>query len=400
MTPRARRPRTSRQLAADSRPVFAGAARPRYITPDYTVFDAALDRIRWLYDEFGAERIVVGSSGGKDSTAVVELALIVARERDALPLKVAWLDQECEFEATVRYQRWMADRPEIDFRWYQIPFRLSNSTNLDNPWLNVWGEGEEWVRDKEPDAIVENTFRKPDGSVVDRFGQLLSETGVEAGGIKMTGIRAEESPARRLSTTFSTSYKWLTWSVGMSSMSGQETDCYRFQPIYDWKYSDVWKAIHDNGWKYNTHYDSLYRHGISTRNMRVSNYHHESALESLTFLQEIEPQTWERATRRLAGISTYGQLGKDQYPESLPYMFKSWHEYMEHLIENLAPERSKPIFRAYYPRLLASCKGESEADICRQIVNSIIGNDLDATHVHNFEIGSDRRKYERTSRGG
>lgn len=372
------------------RPTFTGPARPRYIATGYNVFDAALDRIRWLYDEFGAERISIGSSGGKDSTAVVELALIVARERNALPLKVVWLDQECEFEATVRYQRWMADRPEVDFRWYQVPFKLFNATNLVNPWANVWGVGEEWVRDKEPDAVTEHSFRRKDGSLVDRFGELLDVIGLAEGGIKLTGIRGEESPARRLSTTYGTSYKWLTWSVGMAP------DCYRFQPIYDWKYSDVWKAIHDNGWNYNTHYDALFRHGVSSRNMRVSNYHHEGALESLSFLQEIEPQTWEAATKRLQGIGAYGQLGKDQYPTSLPYMFKSWHEYMEYLIDNLAPPESRATFRGFYPRLLSSCKGESDEDICRTVVNAVIGNDLYATHVHNYEISSDHRKFERS----
>lgn len=37
-------------------------------------------------------------SGGRDSTVVFEMALIVAKEKNRLPLKVFWLEQEAEEE--------------------------------------------------------------------------------------------------------------------------------------------------------------------------------------------------------------------------------------------------------------------------------------------------------------
>jgi hypothetical protein len=55
------------------------------ILPEKNVFDAALDRIRYLFDEF--PNIVVGMSGGKDSTVAFELAMRVTRERGRLPLE-------------------------------------------------------------------------------------------------------------------------------------------------------------------------------------------------------------------------------------------------------------------------------------------------------------------------
>lgn len=42
------------------------------------VYDAALSRIRYLFDEF--DNVVVGFSGGKDSTICLQLSLIVAEE--------------------------------------------------------------------------------------------------------------------------------------------------------------------------------------------------------------------------------------------------------------------------------------------------------------------------------
>lgn len=65
-----------------------------------SVYDAALDRIRYLFDEF--PNVIVGFSGGKDSTVVLELALIVAREKNRLPLDVLFIDQEAEWQALSR----------------------------------------------------------------------------------------------------------------------------------------------------------------------------------------------------------------------------------------------------------------------------------------------------------
>src|SRR5438309_1370030 len=84
------------------KPIFLGKSRPRYVS-SRTVYDAALDRIRWIFDEFDGD-VTVGTSGGKDSTVVMELAAIVARER-GVKLRAWFLDQECEFQSTVDYMR-------------------------------------------------------------------------------------------------------------------------------------------------------------------------------------------------------------------------------------------------------------------------------------------------------
>src|SRR5690606_5749057 len=111
-------------------PVFVGKARPKYVDTELNVYDAALGRIRWLFEEFDG-KVSVSCSGGKDSTVVVELAAMVAKERGDLPLDVWWLDQETEFQATVDYMRYlMYERDDINLRWYQIPWRLENATDL------------------------------------------------------------------------------------------------------------------------------------------------------------------------------------------------------------------------------------------------------------------------------
>ena len=62
------------------------------------VFEAALDRIRWVYRE--CDDVIVSMSGGKDSAVIFELAKLVAAELGRLPLKCFWLDQEAEWLAT------------------------------------------------------------------------------------------------------------------------------------------------------------------------------------------------------------------------------------------------------------------------------------------------------------
>lgn len=391
------RRRTHEEMAQT--PSHFGPTRPQVVLTDLNVYDAALQRIRWVFEEFDGH-VLVGNSGGKDSTVVLELAAQVAKERGELPLVVYWLDQEAEFEATVEYQRYlMYERQDIAFHWFQIPFRLFNSTNLQDPWLRVWDPAtpDDWLRPKEPTSIHENETGQ------DRFGRTMDAilTRYWNGWAVLTGVRAEESPARNMASRAHPVYKWVTWAVRaqgkVPKKRNPNINGYRFQPIYDWSYRDVWKAIDMNGWRYNSHYDHLYQYGVPVRNMRVSNYHHETALKSLHFLQEVEPDTWERATARLQGINAYGHLRSDQYPRSLPYMFSSWEEYMHHLIDNLAPPCDQPTYRKQYADLRKGTEAlgydltlPANQVLLDQITGvvgrSVIGGDLYGTKVKNWLI--------------
>lgn len=364
-------------------------ALPRYVNSERNVFEAALDRIRWLFDEFDGN-VAVWSSGGKDSIVVTELAAMVAKERGGAPLRVMWLDQECEYQATVDYQRYlMYERDDIDFRWYQIPFLLENSTNHSDPWLRVWDpeRPEDWVRPKEPGSIHENVYG------ADKFHELLSMIAVRdltEDWCQLDGMRVEESPARRLTMTSHPVYKWVTWShrdsyVSSSILRQPGTSRMRFDPIYDWSFRDVWKAIHTQGWRYNTFYDAMFRYGHDVQTMRVSNYHHETSVVSLGWLQEVEPETWEAATRRLEGISTWGHLSDDQFPDQLPFMFSGWVEYTQYLIDNLvgSPE-DRENFQRQWNLLTRSCPDLGEEKAARFMGKIVVGNDLYGTKVKNF----------------
>jgi len=343
-----------------------------------TVYQEALERINMIFDEF--ENIVVSMSGGKDSTVVYEMVKQVAKERDRLPLKVLWLDQECELEATVDYMRNVFYDSDVEPYWLQVPFRLQNATSAKDQWLHVWGEGEEWVRDQDPISIKENTFG------TDRFVDLMEKAVTKLfEGSKtavFTGVRGEESPARYMGLTGQVTYKWITWG----NLISKPNQHYNFHPLYDWTFIDIWKAIHDNNWTYNTHYDDLYRYGVSLKKMRVSNYHHETAVHALFLLQEVEPDTYERATRRIGGLDTAGKMGKeDWYIKELPFMFSDWAEYRDYLLKHLIADEYREKFRSTFESIERRYPHEINDKMYRNHINAILCNDVEMTKIKNWE---------------
>jgi predicted phosphoadenosine phosphosulfate sulfurtransferase len=345
-----------------------------------SVWDAALDRIRWLFDEF--QEVIVSFSGGKDSTVIFELARIVARERGRLPLKVMFLDQEAEWEATVDTVRRVMTDPEVEPRWYQFPFRLFNATSAEDSWLDCWGAESEskWMRKREPYAITENRFG------TDRFHELFPAIArtewPDTRVCYLAGVRTEESPSRFIGLTGHAAWKWATW--GKQLTKGKHLTMY---PIYDWSYLDVWKAIHSRGWHYNPIYDAMYRYGVQVRQMRVSNLHHETAVHSLFMLQELEPHTYERLTQRIGGIDTAGKLGTDDYfVRELPFMFKDWREYRDYLLEKLItkPEWREGLRKKFAVMDALYVPAISQDSVASVGVQSILTNDWEGIKLDNW----------------
>lgn len=309
------------------------------------VYDAALGRIRWLWEEFDG-RVSVSTSGGKDSIVVMELAAIVAKEHGSR-LKVQFLDQEAEWQGTRDYMRNLKDnRHDIDLDWYQIPFRLFNAASHGEQWGYMWPDEEPeggYLRLREPDSIHVNDFG------VDRFTDVLHAMNRRQGGVHLTGMRAEEAPTRRLGMTTAPAYKWATWGAGDPDGDKDKPGSFwLMHPIYDWSFRDVWKAIETNGWTYNRVYDELHRYGTPHRNMRVSSLIHSGAVAKIKHIQEIEPETWEALIRRFDGANAAAHIGSDSLAESRirkPYMFDTWIEYLEYLIDNLIEEENRETFR-------------------------------------------------------
>ena len=345
------------------------------------VYEAALKRIRRLFSEF--PNVIVATSGGKDSVVVFELAMIVAKELGRLPLSVMFIDQEAEWASTIEVIKYQMNCPGVKPYWYQIPFKLFNATSAYEHWLECWSAGEEarWMRPQEEMAIKTNRYG------TERFANLFNRIlTVDHAGIKsciLGGVRTDENPARKLGLVGSATYQDITWGKKVDTKAGH----YIFYPIYDWDFSDCWLAIHRYQWKYSTLYDAQFRMGIPFRKMRVSNVHHETAVDSLFTMQEIEPKTYEKLTQRIEGVDMAVKLGRmDYFPKKLPIMFSSWIEYRDHLLDKLI---LNPEWRVKFQNIFAKHDAELwpifKDRVTKVHITSILTNDHELIKIVNFQ---------------
>lgn len=362
------------------------------------VFDAAMERTRWLFREFDQDNLAVNFSGGKDSTVTLNIALRVAEELGRLPLPVIFLDQEAEWRGTIEYVEQVMTDPRVKPIWSQVEFKLSNSASSQNDWLYCWKEGDRWLRPKHPISKKVNVYG------TDRFSEMLGalfrvEVAGDRPGCKLAGVRAEESPARLKGLTSYATYKGRTWGNVDDKARGHIT----MYPLYDWSYTDVWKAIHDNGWAYNEVYDHMFRYGLPVNKMRVSSLNHETALGSAFFLQEIEPETYTALIQRIDGYHAVAQLRRDflKVPEELPWMFSSWEEYRDHLIDQLVPQPEKQaVFRDQFAKICARYEDEVQMELVKAQIGAVLTDDFHGTKMSVFAASHGRFAKNRGSRGG
>ena len=361
------------------------------IYSDKNVYETALDRIRFLFDEF--ENVIVGFSGGKDSTVTLQLSLIVAEEKNRLPLKVLFIDQEAEWKGTIDYVSKIMHDKRVEPLWFQMPMVISNNASSYDRFSYCWNEEEKdkWIHPKSDISIKVNNYGTD--RFHDLFGAIFKK---DYEGIKscyLAGVRAEEAPKRAVALTHAITYKTITYGKVLS----KKNQHYTFYPLYDWSYTDIWKAIHDNKWDYNIIYNELYRHGVKLNEMRISNVHHETALNSLLLIQEIEPETWVKVTERINGANTIKHLQKNSYecPRQLPYMFTDWKEYAIHLANNIIQqEEFKELF---LHKVNGTKKLYSDSLIIdeyyKALIKTILSSDWDFTKFRNWEMTSSVYSY-------
>ena len=114
------------------------------------VFTMAYDRLYRLYAD--GHRVLVSVSGGKDSTVIMELAIMAARDAGRLPVEVATRDEEIMLPGTFEYLERVAERTD------EVSFHHVIQAQ---PCLNLFSRSDPywWTFDDrvEPDAWV----RKP-----------------------------------------------------------------------------------------------------------------------------------------------------------------------------------------------------------------------------------------------
>lgn len=357
------------------------------------VFEASLDRIRNLFDEF--PNVVVSFSGGKDSTVILNLALMVAEEKGRLPLRVMFLDQEAEWQAVIDYIEEVYKDPRVDPMWMQIQFEIFNASSNIKQWIMAWDENAECMRERSDISLKENVYGTT--KFYDLFAAIPKYHYPDEPMCFLGGVRAEESPRRYLAMTEDLTYKDITWGKQLN----KKLNHYTFYPIYDWSYTDVWKAIHDEGWSYTKVYDYQYQHGVPIRSMRVSNLHHETALQVLEYLQEVEQETWVKLTKRMSGINTAGKMKKNFFAKELPFMFTDWAEYRDYLTENLVTNEKtkKKFFDTWKRQDVQYADMKHISDLHRAQVNCVLANDEYLVKLKNFTEKPDVLNWKKWKKG-
>ena len=357
------------------------------IYKETNVFEEALSRIRMIFDNH--EEIIVCMSGGKDSTVLFNLALMVAKEKGRLPLKVFWLDQEAEWQHTVDYMESVMRMSEVQPLWYQVPFDFPNNLSQQNKTLKVWDEAEKdkWIHPKSDIAIHESPIDVSKQGRDNAFYTLIRQIPAKVAGDKecavLVGMRMSESPRRRMSITC-TDAKWhgITWCTTKIGSTR------KFWPIYDFSDDDIWTAIAKNHWAYNKVYDLMYRWGVQKKDMRVSALIHETSWHAIEMLQEFEKETYNRFCARVPGVSTFNHSFDEGgiIPKTLPFAFKDWKDYRDYLLFHIIPAEDINIYRERW-------RGQDGDDWYRVHVKELILNDTCGTvnQNHAYQVYSKGR---------
>ena len=361
------------------------------------VKDAAYERFERLFNDF--ENVVVGFSGGKDSTCVLNIALEVAKKLDRLPLSVLFIDQEAEWKGTVDYVSEVMHDKRVKPYWFQMPMVITNNASSYNRYSHCWNEQkkDKWIHPKSKLAITENKYG------TDRFHDLFEKIFrvefADKRSCYVSGVRTEESPKRFVALTHAITYQDITWGKVLN----KKLDHYTFYPIYDWSYTDVWKYINENDFSYNKIYDEMYKNGVKVNDMRISNLHHETAIQNLLLVQEIEPETWNRIVDRVDGASSIKHMKSDSFkcPKELPYMFETWKEYAEHLSNNIIQdnENKDKLQKVIDKEIILYTNEEAIDDFYKEIIKTILSSDWDFTKLKNWTMSGNIYSYKKYLKG-
>lgn len=322
---------------------------------DKNVLEATFERYDIVFQEF--DHIYFSFSGGKDSSLMVQLAAMKAREYGK-KIDILYIDLEAQYKATIDHVYKMIDSEKDvidDFYWIALPMSLRNAVSVIQPKWICWDEDDKhkWVRDMPKLDCVINTANNPFDFF--RKGMEFEEFIVEfaiwyknkkggkcAAGI---GIRSDES-LNRFRTIISQSketYKNYPWTTMVKS-NGKPIDVYNFYPIYDWRTEDIWGAVSKYDLEFNEIYELMYKNGLSIYEQRLCQPYGDDQRNGLDQFRALEYDTWEKVLNRVHGVnfgniyarsSLLGNI-KTEKPDGM-----TWEEYAVFLLESLglyAPE--------------------------------------------------------------
>jgi predicted phosphoadenosine phosphosulfate sulfurtransferase len=310
-----------------------------------TVFEASLERLMSLYAD--GHRLVVSFSGGKDSTCVLNMAILAARATGRLPVEVMLRDEEIIFPGTYEYAERVAQRPEVDFNWVYANQPVINVFNRAAPYFWVFDPelpASSWVREPPPYAYHIDSLDITSMTIPRRFPP---DEGKDL--LAVIGLRTQESMARTYGLFSSGGHVTKPNQHGVRSV----------RPIYDWKDGDVWRAISENQWDYNRAYDTMHRMGVRQTALRIGPpTMNAMAADLLVMASKAWPTWFERVAARLPGIRSAAKFGKRVLQPSRR-LGETWEDCFKRECLTEAPEWIQGRSRVYMERMLSTHRHHS-----------------------------------------
>lgn len=321
----------------------------QYLETD--VWTLACERMRVIFERF--DHVMVSFSGGKDSTATLQVALHVAHEEypDRLPLRVIFYDEEVIAQETEDYVRRIAARDDVDLEWYCLPVRHRNAASRTSPYWWPWAPEvrDKWARPMPPEAIttLEGFPTEPPMArlTIPNANGLLAPPELGNAALVM-GIRAQESPTRQRAVRVQDAGEEFNYlkhlKAGGDVSTTSRGNIWKAYPIYDWTTEDVWTAPAKFGWDYNKVYDLLEMRGMGHASQRCSPAFGEEPLQQVGLWAECCPDVWEKACERVPGVGAawryartelYGFGSKPEKPPGMP-----WGDFVLHYAAQFGPK--------------------------------------------------------------
>lgn len=319
-------------------------------TLDQSVWDAALERMEHVYDLF--DHVAVAFSGGKDSTAILHVALEVATSLHKLPLRVIFWDEEAIPYETEDYVRRVAQRDDVALEWLSLPVQHRNACSDEQPFWNCWAPEDEalWCRPLPPESITELDGFPTEPSkryTIPAMNGLMFRPEQGRSALVM-GIRAAESLIRWQAVSRRTHENYII-AMDRATVPTLRSPVSKVYPCYDWQTEDVWTAPSKFGWDYNRAYDLMEMEGIPHASQRCAPPFGEEPMQKLWLFKTCFPDLWEKLCERVPGAATAARYANSElysYGEVPPKPADlTWKQYLHDLIARFEDDdaRSKAL---------------------------------------------------------
>lgn len=299
------------------------------------VYELAKERIAYIFKEF--DNVLVAFSGGKDSTACLEMCYDYAKQTNQLnKLAMYHLDYEAQYQMTTDFVDETFKRFK-DIKRYRLclPLKAQCVCNMQGGTWTPWEKSKQeiWVREMPNyDYIIneencEFDYNDSDYKVQDNFCDwFVKKYGKTA---IVIGIRTDESLNR---------FRAISSDKVIKYKDKKRINSNKAYVIYDWNVEDVRTYLGKFEKPYNKLYDLFYQAGLNVDQMRVASPFNDCASNTLKLYKVIDPNNWGRMVGRVNGVNftaIYGGTTAMGWKNITKPKHFTWKEYCYFLLNTL-----------------------------------------------------------------